>query len=288
MSGAAGVGGGDGMVVGSYYPMFAVKLANGKNDDTSNPPASDFIEVPMRRALSFNENNTTTLNGSETTATIKSILDSNRYTCNPTFKTSTTTISGIKIIHYTASGSDLSEENNGQFEFDGSAFNIYDHACNAATNVDSGAWLDGNAISSPSLGGGTDHIFVNCSTKTSRGGDTNWGSDGGDYCFLGISDKTTSGDDSDSLDTEFGTNASQGTQSRALAFGISDSDGAPTNSQAPKDGISRRSNNYWSLCSNWRVKDANDNATHNDNQVLHSGNTITGYFVVYGKLKAMA
>ena len=291
MSGAAGAG--VSLNIDTYYPMFAVKLFSGKNDTTNNPPDSSNIEIPMRRALQFDESNTTTLNGSETNAEIKTILDASKYTCNPTFKASSTTIKAIKISHFLASGSSLSLQNYGEFAFNGSAFNIYDHACNAETNISYGkpsqmgsitsGNLDGNAIS-VSVGSSPANVFVNMSTHISRSGNNFWGSDNGDYCFLGISDKTTSGNNSDALDKEMANNTPIG---RAMAFGISDSDGTPTSGQKVKDGISRRGNGYWSLCTNWRYKNANTNGTIDNALTVHSGSTITGYFVVYGKVKAV-
>lgn len=283
ISGAAGVSGVS-LTIGDYYPMFAVKAFNEKGTGTT-PVAlpSANTETPMRRALSFDTTNTTALTGSETISTICGILDTSKYTCNPTFKDSTTTISSIRILHY--SDSSTLHAYCG-FLFNGSAFNIYDHACNATPEGVYGLPSQLGSITDawvgPNLSGTTvanTNVYVNCSSHNTGGGTTaNWTSDAGDYCFLGVSDKHHETVSSDALDKEFATN-------RGVAFGISDSDGLY--GTKPKDGIGRRSNGYASLVTDWTKKDGNANSTHDASQGNHSGNTGSGYWIVSGKVKAV-
>lgn len=281
---AAGGGGGS-LIIDDYYPMFAIKAFNEKGTGTTPvaPPSAN-TETPMRRALSFDTTNTTELDGSETISTICSILDTSKYTCNPTFKDSTTTLSAIRIMHYSDSSTLYGY---GHMAFNGSAFNIYDHACNATpegvyglpsamgsiTNAE--VWYSG--LSSISVA--NTNVYVNCSSHNTGGGTTaNWTSDAGDYCFLGVSDKHHETVSSDAFDKEFATN-------RGIAFGISDSDGLY--GTKPKDGIGRRGTGYASLVTDWRKKDGNQNSTHDASQAFHSGNTGSGYWIVQGRVKSV-
>jgi len=291
----AAVGGsGGGYTVGEFYPMFGVKLDNAASSgDISTNPANDTkAEQPMQRALSFDTANTTELDGTETFSAIKTILDTSLYTCNSDFGASGNYISAIKLEHYNSSGTLL---NYGEFAFDGSSFNIYDHACNALPSAFgaqyggrytppsqmgsiTSASLDGNSISISGTNGIYSHVIVNCSSKNSIGGshsNSSWSNDYGDYCFLGITDTIQESANSDGLDNGFAT-------TKGLAFGISDSDGvAAVNSvrYPPRTinlGINRRSTAYRSLCTNWQQRDYTG----------HGGNTFSGYFLVYGKYKS--
>lgn len=295
---AAGAGG---YTVGDFYPMFGVKLNIGDSDISSNPANSTKVEQPMQRALSFNTTNTTELDGTETFSTIKTILDTSLYTCNPDFGASGNYISAIKLEHYNTSGTLL---NYGEFSFNGTTFNIYDHACNALPNVFNNASganyyntpsqlgtitsasLDGVSISPTNSPTNTlkNYVIVNCSSKNLAGGSTNtyssWSDDQGDYCFLGVTDTSHHNSGSDQLDNGFAT-------TKGLAFGISDSDGVARTDPLgnfyvqypPREttyGINRRTASYTSLCTNWGQR---------DNQ-SHSGQTHFGYFLVHGKYKS--
>jgi len=294
-------GGGGGGTPGSYtsgnwYPIFAIKVfnlgdtanASYRTDISSSPIISSRCEQPMQRALSFDTTNTTELDGTDTIAEICSILDTSYYTCNSDFGSGGETISGIKIEHWEDSST---KENEGQFEFNGSSFNIYDHACNVRpSNYDStnnyyvlpsqlgtitSASLDGTALSDGTIEYRR-FIFVNASsavTTTNTHSYSGWGNDSGDYCFLGITDRAHSVQNADNLDTQF-------SNTKGLAFGHSDSDGVSKVGGVDipprhiSKGIGRRHQSYTSLVTNWQ---------HNDN-TSHSGQTGTGYFIVYGKV----
>jgi len=280
-------------VSGNFYPIFAVKLfaatTQEKTDISSTPANSTKIERPLQRALSFDTSNTTEIQLGDTTSEILTICDTSYYTCNSDFGTGGETISAIKLIHYDTS---KTLKNQGEFAFNGASFNIYDHACNVIPNkfnttsndfdlptqigTLTSASLDGTAISVESGKSLKNYIYVNVSTYSGSAGTnsySSWSNDQGDYCFLGISDKSHSSNNSDSLDTQFGTN-------KGLAFGISDSDGRATISSTqypPKTlnyGINRRNSGYNSLHTNWTQRDVSS----------HSGNTTSGYFIVYGKV----
>ncbi len=296
-SASSGGGGGGSYTSGTFYPMFGVKLfamtSNEKTDISSSPPNSSKCEQPLQRALSFDTTNTTELDGTESTSSILSIMDTSYYTCNSDFGASGQTISAIKLVHYDSSGN---LENQGEFAFSGTSFNIYDHVCNAIpsafnttptpnrfalpSNGQMGnltsASLDGTAITPSGDYTLQNHVIVNCSTYSGTSGSNNvssWSNDSGDYCFLGITDNNNHANSSDSLDTAFAT-------TKGLAFGISDSDGRGTVSgtQYPPRtisyGINRRHNSYAGLHTNWTQRD----------YVGHSGNTTSGYFIVYGKV----
>ncbi len=290
----ATVGNSGGYVSGNFYPMFGVKLfddVSAKNDISSNPVNGSKYERPLQRALSFDTTNTTELDGTELTSSVLSIMDTSYYTCNSDFGTGGEYISAIKIEHYDSS---KNLKNYGEFAFNGSSFNIYDHACNALPNIYNGssevyslpsqmgtitsASLDGTAISVASGKTIQHYIVVNTSTYAGTvGSDTtsSWTRDSGDYCFLGISDKNLVALSSDSLDYLFAT-------TKGLAFGISDSDGRATVSgtQYPVRtlnlGINRRYYGYYSLHTNWASRNYANN---------HSGQTSSGYFLVSGKVK---
>ena len=263
---ASGGSGGGNYTDGVYYPMFGVKLGAAQQDISSAPLNDTRAEQPMQRALSFDTNNTTALDGTETTSAILSIMDTSMYTCNPDFGGSGNYISGIKLEHYNTSGSLL---NYGEFLFNGSTFNIYDHACNVAPSYFATASGGGTythptqmgTITSASLDGVNvtpgsgialeNMVIVNCSSYTTASTNntvSSWANDSGDYCFLGISDTGRNSSGDDSLDTSFAT-------TKGLAFGISDSDGVapcdPVGSnyvrQAPRViglGIGRRNSGY--------------------------------------------
>ena len=292
-SASSGGGGGGSYTSGTFYPMFGVKLfsmtSNEMIDISATPANSSKCEQPLQRALSFDTTNTTELDGTESTSSILSIMDTSYYTCNSDFGTGGQYISAIKIEHYDSS---KNLENYGEFAFNGSSFNIYDHACNALPNIYNGssevyslpsqmgtitsASLDGTAISVASGKTIQHYIVVNTSTYagTVGSGVSSWSNDAGDYCFLGISDKNLVALSSDSLDYSFAT-------TKGLAFGISDSDGRATVSgtQYPVRtlnlGINRRYNGYYSLHTNWASRDYSNN---------HSGVTTSGYFLVSGKV----
>ena len=260
---------------GTYYPMFGVKLAS-YSGNTQNGTAEP--ELSFRRALSFDTTNTTDLDGSESLSTLISRIDNDGYICDSSFGASGFYISGIKIRHYASSGNTLLDE--AEFTFTGTSFNIYDDACNVQTNLSFGkpsalgtistAKINNNSVIGSGYSAG-DYVLVNSSSSNSRGGSDGWLSDNADYCFLGVSDKRLNsgvfGSNSDGLDTQFAT-------TNGLAFGISDSDGAPSSGQAVREGISRRNVSYYSLCTNWQER---------DNAPSHGGKTLTGYFIVYGK-----
>ena len=259
-----------GMQSGNFYPMFAIKLFNATSQGSTPPIDSADCEIPMHRALQFDETNTTVLDGSETDSAIKTILDASKYTINPEFKKSATTISGFRIEHWNTSMTAI--HNYVEAYWSGTGFNIYTHACNQPTYLSyalptqvgsiTSCNYDGNAISNPG-----DHVYINCSSKNQRDGQNNWASDGGDYCFLGVSDYHHTAQNSDSFDTQWAT-------TNGIAWGISDSDGVPTSNQTPMNGISRRSPSYKSLTTNWQQKA----------DTSHSGNTIEGYLQIKGKL----
>jgi len=265
-----GSGSSGGLTPGNFYPMFAIKIFNSQSQGSTPPIDSADCEIPMQRALQFDESNTTVLDGSESDSNIKTILDASKYTINPEFKKSATKISGFRLEHWDANMSSI--HNFVEAYWNGTGFNIYTHACIQPANLSyalpsqvgsiTSCNYDGNAISSPG-----DHVYINCSSKSVRNGTDNWASDGGDYCFLGVSDFHHTAQDSDSFDTAWAT-------TNGIAWGISDSDGCPSSNQAPMNGISRRSPSYSSLTSNWQQKAGNS----------HSGNTTTGYLQVKGKL----
>lgn len=256
---------------GTYYPMFAIDTANYNNSpsNTADP------ELSFRRMLSFDTSNTTDLNGTETLATIKSIVDTSGYACDSSFGNGGHNINGIKIKHYQSDFATLEDEC--EFTFSATNFNIYDDACNAVTNANNSLPTAVGTILTATVNGtsvvgsypASDYVFVNSSTTggTASGNDY-WSTDQGDYCFLGVTDRDKSnfGGNSDSLDTSFASN-------NGIAFGISDSDGRPSSGQTPREGISRRSS-YPALVTNWQSK----------NGTGHSGRTISGYFIVYGKV----
>ena len=275
-----------GLTKGEWYPMWAFKNSDQANSSGNiSPPTSAHgsfgkMEEPVRRCLSFDTTNTTELNGTETISEIITILDAasnNRYTCNSAFASGGKNIDGLKIKHVDSSGSIY---NIAYCLFNGSAFNIYDHACNAATNLNYGLPSQMGSVTeakiSTSGGGGyytvaNTNVYVNSSSHDIRTGTADWASDGGDYCFLGISDKHHTSASSDSFDgAGFAT-------SNGLAFGISDSDGTPSNSQPPRTGITRRTTYYSSLMSN-KMEAGGTN-------IGHCGDCVIGYFIVEGRVK---
>tara|TARA_R100001463_G_scaffold6055_2_gene20034 strand:- start:240 stop:1082 length:843 start_codon:yes stop_codon:yes gene_type:complete len=264
---SGGGGGGSSLQSGQWYPMFAVKAFQ---TGSGGIPDAD-CEIPMRRALQFDTTNTTALTGTESLSTILGILDTSKYTCNAAFKTSTTYISGFQIKHY-ENATTLHDEC--ETTWNGTGFNIYDHACNAATNLSYALPSQIGTVQTATVNGtdllsaNTQPLMINASTCGSRTGSDNWLSDNGDYCFLGVFDLNalTFGNNSDNLDVYNALDY--------IAFGISDSDGAPSSSQTPMNGISRRASGYKSLVTNNRER------TH----YIHSGGSTTGYFLVYGKV----
>lgn len=263
--------------VGEYYPMFAVAALDANTVDI---PAAN-CEIPMRRALAFDTANTSPLYGDESDADVADILASDKYTCNPDFGSGGAKISGIKIRHVDINGS-LESGGEASFEFDNTNFNIYDDACNqraiscpvgptgmlsatrACGNI-SNVYLEGHS-------GGTPAVYLNQSTYSGAAGGgglatvQGWSEDNGDYTFIQVG-LSYHGDGVDNLDTLISPQDSPG-----LAFGISDSDGMGGLNGLPWEGIGRRST-YPSLVTNNLVKSGN----------THSGNTTTGYFIVYGK-----
>jgi len=290
---SSGGGGGGSYTSGTFYPMFGVKLfslsSDEKQDISSYPANSTKCEQPLQRALSFDTTNTTELDGTESTSSILSIMDTSYYTCNSDFGTGGETISAIKLVHYDSDGN---LENEGEFAFNGTSFNIYDHACNVLpgtwnstnNNFDhpsqmgtiTSASLDGTAISPATGKSLKNHVFVNVSSYSGVSGnstDSSWSRDSGDYVFLGITDYNGHSSSTDSLDTSWAN-------TKGLAFGHSDSDGRAniSGTQYPPRtlnyGINRRSYSYASLHTNWTQ----------DNWTSHSGQTTSGYFIVYGKV----
>lgn len=264
-------------IVGTYYPMFAVKAIDVDNQAI---PSND-CEVPMRRALSFDTANTTELDGTESVSEIISILDTSKYTCNSDFGASGNKISGIMIRHYQSNGT-LYSGGEASFEFDSTNFNIYDNACNTTAlagpssgNLDDVTRACGT-ISNVQLSGhtGTAYAWVNQSTdKDAAPSTVGWASDGGDYCFLGVG-TFNHATDVDSFDSNFSGNNNT---NPGLAFGISDSDGRGTSGETtPREGISRRTQSYISLVTNCLVEKSGEEGAH-------SGHTVEGYFIVYGK-----
>ena len=272
--------------VGTYYPMFAVKALDA---DQQTIPSND-CEVPMRRALSFDTNNTSPLYGNETVSDIINILDDHKYTCNPDFGASGNKISGIMIRHYQSNGS-LYTGGQGSFEFDSTNFNIYDNACNATAvpspgpdgtgSMDDATRACGNisnvALSDLPVGwNGVLYAYLNQSSQRDGEAQANglgWGSDNGDYAFIAICTREHM-TDTDTLDSQL---SDSNTTNPGLAFGISDSDGRGTTSETtPREGISRRSDTYESLLTNC----LSEKAGH---ESAHGGHTVEGYFIVYGK-----
>lgn len=279
-------GGGGGYAVGTYYPMFAVKAGNDNGVAIPGPNT----EIPMRRALSFDTTNTTALTGSETLSEIITILNASKYTCNPDFGSGGAYISGIMIRHYDTNGT-LESAGEAYFTFDNTTFNIYDDACNVAATttpqngtVGTTAKACGNITSVylMNYSGSNHQVYLNQSTRdTTAVSGAGWTQDGGDYCFLGVGTGTI-GQGSDSLDTQFSPNNGLSGTSRVyepgLAFGISDSDGRGSPDSFPRQGISRRADGYPSLVTNTRAI-----ASQQNGGLGHSGNTDTGYFIVYGQ-----
>lgn len=268
--------------VGTYYPMFAVKAFD---DGTTNIPGAN-SDVPMRRALSFDTNNTSQLYGNESVSDIINILEDHKYTCNPDFGASGNKISGIMIRHYQSNGT-LYTGGQGSFEFDSTNFNIYDNACNAtalgAPSPDSTGSMDDvtracGTISNVSLSGhsGTTYAYLNQSSQRvdeAQSTGVGWASDNGDYVFIGICTEEHM-TDTDELDKYLSGNNNTNS---GLAFGISDSDGRGTGSETtPREGISRRVASYSSVVTNCLVEKTGLESTH-------SGHTTEGYFIVYGK-----
>lgn len=275
--------------VGSYYPMFAVKALDSKDDAIPSTTS----ETPMRRALSFDTAHTTRLFGDETVSDIISILDSSYYTCNPDFGSGGNNISGIMIRHYKSDGT-LYTGGQGSFEFNNiSDFNIYDDACNQsplASQAPDGTGSMNNvtracgAISNvalsdlPSGFNGTLYAYLNQSSQKSgeaQAATDGWASDLGDYVFIGITTKEHM-TDTDALDREFSFTGVD--KKSGLAFGISDSEGRGSNAgtTTPRQGISRRHEQYHSLLTNTLKPKSGSEGNH-------GGQTDEGYFVVYGK-----
>jgi len=258
-------GGGPSLASG-WYPMFAVKNFNASQDSIPAPDS----EYGMRNALQFNTSATTALNGSESLATIINILDASKYTCNPAFKTSTTYISGFQIKHY-QNASTLYDEC--EATWNGTGFNIYDHACSVQSNLSYALPSQVGTIQTATVNGTnvftslSQRVFINCSTRSSRTGSDNWATDFGDYVFLGVTNKNHTSINGDSLDSGWASIL-------GIAFGISDSDGAPTSGQSPMLGIGRRNANYPSLFTNWQERTGSG----------HGGRTASGYSIVYGKV----
>ena len=257
-------------IVGNYYPIFCFKA----NDDSNSPDPPGIPSVncgiPFRRMLSFDTANTQQFNENNSRADIFAICDTYIYTCNPGMRQRS--LSGVKLEHWQSSGTTM--YNDAEVLFNGSAFNIYDHACNASTNLGNSlpsqmgsiTLARVNSTSTTSSG----QVFVNCSNNTSRVGTDGWTSDSGDYCFFGISDRPNAANANDNLDKEFATN-------EGIAFGISDSDGCPASGQAPRLGWSKRSTGYLSAFTNWQQRDEGLNP--------NGGATSYGYFILYGKVK---
>lgn len=272
--------------VGTYYPMFAIKAANDTN--VAIPAAN--TEVPMRRALSFDTNNTTVLNGSESISQIITILNASKYTCNPDFGSGGAYISGIMIRHYDSTGT-LESSGEASFTFSNTTFNIYDDACNAPairtppnTNVGSVTKACGTITSVylDNYSGSNPQVYLNQSTaNVTHSSQEGWSQDSGDYCFIGVGTKVHA-QNSDSLDNSFSNDNGQSGTSRVyepgLAFGISDSDGSGTINSTPREGISRRADGYPSLVTNYRAL-----SNTLSGSAGHSGSSDTGYFIVYGR-----
>ena len=272
--------------VGTYYPMFAVKPIDVAGDNGNGGTTHVDCEVPFRRALSFDTNNTSPLYGNESVSDIIDILDDHKYTCNADFGASGNKISGIMIRHYKSDGT-LHTGGEASFEFDSTNFNIYDNACNAtalgAPSPDGTGSLDDvtracGTISNVSLSGhsGTAYAYLNQSSQrvdeTQHDG-TGWGNDLGDYCFLGVGtvEHLTN---TDTFDRYFSGNNNT---DPGLAFGISDSEGRGTGSETtPREGIARRGISYPSLITNCLEEKSGAESSH-------SGHTTNGYFIVYGK-----
>lgn len=263
-----------------YEPMFALKIADYRTSGSASTNGADQIDTPIRRALSFLGYLTSEIDSADSVTQVIARLQSgspltihNWWSCNTDFMTSTQYISGMKIAHYADDGTLY---NDAEATWNGTGFNMYSHACNTPTNLSYGlpsqignvtyVALDGNQVTPASGKTLNDHVSINTSSSQYRNGGLNWSSDNGDYCFLGISDKAKGEPGStDQYDTMFATN-------KGLAFGISDSDGAPSNSQVVMSGWSRRATTYVSGCTNW------DEQSYTG----HGGRTQTGIFIVYG------
>lgn len=244
-----------GYVSGKYYPICAVKIIN----DTNNLlPAQ--TETRMRNALSLLAGNSGAL--SSLTQLI-SFCDADGYAANPDFID--LTVSGYRLRYY--SSSSVSYE----ASFDTGVHNFYNDIADAPTNVfNTKVHSSVTPITNVILNGAAataSSVFINASTSPTRNGTNDWASDNGDYLFMGVLGNTSSyASGSDDLDR---VGAISG-----IAFGISDSDGAPASSQSPRLGISRRNENYASL-----VTVAGYYPT-----VTHSGSTVSGYIVIEGKI----
>jgi len=274
-----------------YLPIMAVKSANastaappngvGENANSAIPAPS--VEVPIRRALSFDTTNTTAIGNTSSIASIISICDTSRYTVNPAFGSGNFNLKALKLEHWS---NQTTLEDIAEIEFSGS-FNIYDHACNAQPNLNYGLPSQLGTVTSLTINGTSytpaNRVFLNTSTYNARDKADNWADDSGDYVFLmmtsrthGTNQQTTS---TDSLDNQMANTLSDpspgpNTVGDALAFGISDSDGAASSGQAPRLGWSRRNPSYASGMTNWQVSDAPSPS--------HSGRTVSGYFVISG------
>jgi hypothetical protein len=272
--------------VGTYYPMFAVKAfdVGGSSIPTANS------DIPMRRALSFDTNNTSPLYGNESVSDMINILDDHKYTCNPDFGASGNKISAIMIRHYQSNGT-LYAGGQGSFEFDSTNFNIYDNACNATAlpseapdgtgsmnNVTRACGTISNIALSGLPSGFSGSLYAYLNQSSQRTGEAQatgvgWAADNGDYAFIAICTEEHM-TDTDQLDKYL---SGDNSTNPGLAFGISDSDGRGTGSETtPREGISRRVASYSSVVTNCLVEGSGLESTH-------SGHTIEGYFIVYGK-----
>ena len=252
---------------GQYYPIMAMKS---EDDSGATAVPSPNCDIPFRRMLTFDINNTSTFGIDDSFNSILTKCDSFKYTVNPEMKTRV--LSGLKVEHWQSSGTTM--YNDAEVLFNGTTFNVYDHMCNVQSNLSLGRPSELGSVTLMRINSSTysdsGRVFINTSTSDARDGNNGWASDNGDYCFFGLSDKDNSGIGQDDLDKQFAT-------SEGIAFGISDSDGTPSSGQVPKDGWSKRSTGYLSPFTNWQQRDEGNNP--------NGGATSYGYFVLYGKVR---
>ena len=279
-----------------YLPIMAVKSANASNqappngvgENSNSAIPAPTVEVPIRRALSFDTTNTTAIGNSSSIASIISICNTSLYTVNPAFGSGNFNLKALKLEHWSNA---TTLEDTAEIEFTGS-FNIYDHACNAQPNLNFSLPSQLGTVTSLSINGTSytpaNRVFLNTSSHNQRNQQDNWTQDAGDYVFLMMTTRehlpptgtTSASPGTDHFDISMSWKAADsgqgapGVRGDALGFAISDSDGAATSGQAPRLGWSRRSPTYASGMTNWQVEDAPSPS--------HSGRTVSGYFVISG------
>ena len=273
---AAGSASGSNYISGDYYPIFALKIVNDSgvgNDDLNASPGAS-TENWMRAALTLDASSSYSQSHDYSTSlsTIVSQAVTTGSSVDEAFASGGLDVNGYRIDY--SNGSNTTINKTVQFDTS-SVHNFYDDISNVSSNLYSqktptSVGSTSNVVANGSSRSST-NVLINASTDNSRSGNQDWWlSDGGDYCFMGVFSALNSTNygsaGGDSLDTTI--------TSIDIAIGISDSDGAPPSGQSPRVGISRRSKIYKSL------------VTVNGYTVAagHSGNTVQGVIILYGKV----